>query len=117
MPEPIEERWRFIAVRKNRPFLVFDPRNWVYTGRGFVSEFSPEFNTAMSFGELWLAEGVANHLRMLGIRACARRASYAECKKLELSAIRQPENGERVVQRRFRGRDQQIDAAEYWPHR
>ena len=103
-----------MALKTNRPYVIRDRRDWLYTGLGFVSSFSSEVKFVIPFAEFGTAERIARHLSTLGAEAFATRSSYDECKRLQSAPIRSLKLGEKISQRRRLG---PVDTSLYWPHR
>lgn len=114
-----------MAARQNRPFVIRDHREWLYTGIGFVSAFSSEITKVMHFEDFVIAERVSRHLAGQGVEATCRRASYEECKRLSPPSIAALAKGEKLVQLRppYSARSPRAswcapaDTSIYWPHR
>ena len=105
-----------MLVKRNRPYVIRDHRDWLYTGVNFVSPFSQDAKQAMHFVEWEIAEGIARHICSIGPEAFARRSTYDECRRLEPPSIRSLAIGEKLPKIRLR-RLGPVDTSEYWPHR
>lgn len=103
-----------MASKRNRPYVIRDRRDWLYTGTGFVSSFSSDMRYVIPFEQFEIAELIARHLTAMGLEAFASHSSYDECKRLASRPIRQLGPKEKLQQRRRFG---PVDTSLYWPHR